>query len=56
MKLATVQIQALVRQAQYQYIIAFANKIGQSLVGPIERLTTRKYLNNNKDIFIEIKI
>ncbi|CAF1621323.1 unnamed protein product [Adineta ricciae] len=37
MNLAAIQIQALVRQAQDQYIIAFATSIGRSLSGSSER-------------------
>lgn len=37
MTLAAIQIQALVRQAQDQYIITFATSIGRSLNGTSER-------------------
>jgi len=50
MNLAVIQIQALVRQAQNQYIIAFATKIGRSLIGPIERMETCESFNKNKNI------
>jgi hypothetical protein len=50
MDLAAIQIQALVRQAQNQYLIAFATKIGRSLIGPIEKMETCKNLNENQNI------
>ncbi len=50
MDLAAIQIQALVRQAQSEYVIAFATKIGQSLVGPSEKMETCKYFNEHKNI------
>ena len=37
MNLAAIQIQALVRQAQDQYIIAFTTSIGRNLSGSSER-------------------
>ena len=40
MDLAVIQIQALVKQTQYQYLMAFALKLGQRLIGPIERMET----------------
>lgn len=40
MDLAVIQIQALVKQTQYNYLMSFALKIGQSLVGPIECMET----------------
>ena len=40
MDLAVIQIQALVKQTQYQYLMAYALKIGQKLIGPIERMET----------------
>jgi hypothetical protein len=54
MDLALIQIQALVIQAQQQYIIAFATKIGRSLVGPIEpivKMETGKCMNTTKNIY-----
>jgi hypothetical protein len=50
MKLAAVQIQALVRQAQDQYIIAFANTVGQSIIGPVQQMDTCKCFNIDKTI------
>ncbi len=50
MDLTAIQIQALVRQAQYQYLIGFATKIGRSLIGPIEQMETCKYFNENNNI------
>jgi hypothetical protein len=50
MDLAAIQIQALVKQAQSEYIFAFATKIGRSLIGPTERMETRKSSNANKNI------
>ncbi|CAF0860432.1 unnamed protein product [Adineta steineri] len=38
--IAAVQIEALVRQAHDQYLIAFAMSIGRTLVGPMERIET----------------
>ncbi len=46
MDLAAIEIQGLVKQAQNQYMIAFANKIGRSLIGPIEHMETCKYIMN----------
>ncbi|CAF1524032.1 unnamed protein product, partial [Adineta steineri] len=40
MDVAAIQIQALVRQAQDQYLIAFAMSIGRTLVDPTERIGT----------------
>ena len=50
MHLAVIQIQALVKQAQNQYVIAYATKIGRTLVGPCAQATTRKYICKNKII------
>jgi hypothetical protein len=50
MDLAAIQIQALVRQAQNEYVIAFATKIGRSLIGPSEKMETCKYFNEHKNI------
>jgi hypothetical protein len=50
MDLAAIQIQALVKQAQSEYTFAFATKIGRSLIGPTERIETRKSSNGNKNI------
>lgn len=47
MDLAVIQIQALVRQAQDEYVIAFAMSIGRALAGPLrpaEVMETCKYL------------
>lgn len=38
MDLAAIEIQGLVKQAQIQYMIAFANSIGRILIGPIEQM------------------
>jgi hypothetical protein len=43
MDLAAVEIQGLVKQTQTQYMIAFANKIGRSLIGPNELMETCEY-------------
>ena len=40
MDLAVIQIQALVKQTQCHYLLAFALRIGQRLIGPIERMET----------------
>jgi hypothetical protein len=50
MDLAAIQIQALVKEAQYQYVRAFATKIGRSFIGPIEKIETCKYFHENKNI------
>lgn len=47
MDLTAIQLQALIRQAQDQYLIAFATKKGQSLIGPIVRREIGKHLNKN---------
>jgi hypothetical protein len=51
MDLAVIQIQALVRQAQDQYIIVFATEIGRSLVGPVKRMETSKCMIKTKNIY-----
>jgi hypothetical protein len=56
MDLAAIQIHALVKQAQYQYTIAFATQIGRSLSGPREQLETCKFFSKTIRIFIEIEI
>ncbi|CAF0899936.1 unnamed protein product [Adineta ricciae] len=47
MNLAAIQIQALVRQAQDQYIIAFATSIGRSLSGSSERSDVMETSSSN---------
>jgi hypothetical protein len=42
MDLAVVEIQGLVKQAQIQYMIAFANSIGRTLIGPMEQMEISK--------------
>jgi len=49
MNLALVQIEALVKQTQYQYLIAFASNIGISLRSSIHRMgAVQAYQANNK--------
>ncbi|CAF5000396.1 unnamed protein product, partial [Rotaria sp. Silwood1] len=51
MELATIQIQALVQQAHQQYLISYANKIGQDLIGRTKQNETITYMsssNSNK--------
>ena len=43
MDLAVIQIQALVKQTQSQYLMAFALKIGQRLIGPSEQMETAEH-------------
>ena len=38
MDLAAIEIQGLVKQAQIQYMITFANHIGRALIGPMEQM------------------
>ncbi|UJR28003.1 hypothetical protein I4U23_009261 [Adineta vaga] len=45
--LAVIQIQALVRQAQDQYVIAFATSIGRSLTKSLEPLETMETSSSN---------
>ncbi|CAF4879811.1 unnamed protein product [Rotaria sp. Silwood1] len=40
MDLAAIQIQALVKQAQYHYLMTYATKIGRTLIGPMEKMET----------------
>ena len=42
MDLAAIEIQGLVKQAQSQYMIAFANYIGRALIGPMEQMEISK--------------
>jgi len=51
MNLALVQIEALVKQTQYQYLIAFASNIGISLRSSIHRMgAVQAYQANNKRV------
>lgn len=43
MDLAVIQIQALVKQTQSQYLMAFALKIGRRLIGPAEQMETAEH-------------
>ena len=46
MDLAAIEIQGLVKQTQNQYMIAYANKIGRSLIGLKEPMETSEYIFN----------
>lgn len=43
MDLAAIEIQGLVKQAQIQYMIAFANSIGRTLIGPMEQMEISEF-------------
>ena len=45
MNLAVIQIQAHIKQAQYQYVIAFAMKIGRPLAGTDKLITNCKFFD-----------
>lgn len=47
MDLTAIQVQALVRQAQDQYVIAFAMKQGRSLIEPITKTEVGKIFYKN---------
>jgi hypothetical protein len=58
MDLAAIQLQALVRQTQNQYIMAFASKVGRPLIGPVERMETTQtglYIDDDY-IYIEFQM
>lgn len=50
MDLAVIEVQALVRQAQNQYLMAYATKIGRSLIGSTEHMETCKCIAKKQEI------
>ena len=55
MDLAAIEIQGLVKQTQNQYMIAYANKIGRSLICPKEPMETCKYFQSNEEYVFEFQ-